>query len=123
MEVLCRCFAGVMSTNNHTFLFASLNSKEPTSARKLHIRRLCDLLYLSIQRNDYARAERAWSILARCKEFKWRTMWRTAVHILNHQDIEQERNWDHIDFLKTMLRQNPEDVSACSTSFVSAGMC
>ncbi|TFK71782.1 hypothetical protein BDN72DRAFT_749404, partial [Pluteus cervinus] len=98
-----------MSSDNHTFLFTSLSSKEPSTARKLHIRRLCDLLYLSIQRNDYERAKRAWCILARCKEFKWMSMWKTALCILGHPENGEKPQQENIEFLRTMLRQYPQD--------------
>ena len=42
--------------------------KEDSSVRAEHIRRLIDLLEISLQRNDSARAYRCWAILVRCYE-------------------------------------------------------
>src|SRR5271155_1968405 len=65
------------------FLFALPGATRNTSnARKVHIRRLNDILQLCLQRNDALRSKRAWAILARCKEVSWMEMWTTAVHIL-----------------------------------------
>jgi hypothetical protein len=55
----------------------------PPSAARVHIRRVLDVLHISISRRDTIRARRAWSILARCEEVQWRALWRTAVHVLD----------------------------------------
>ncbi|KAF6762175.1 hypothetical protein DFP72DRAFT_1002018 [Ephemerocybe angulata] len=89
---------------DHTFLFASLDSKPPNTARKVHIRRLYDLFQVSIQRQDFTRASRAWAILARCKEFDWMSMWMTGFLLLrgsSSDDVPQEK----LEFLRTMLLQ------------------
>ena len=97
---------------NHTFLFASLDSKQPLTTRKVHIRRLYDILQLSIQRHDVQRAKRAWSILARCKEINWLTMWRTGLHILGEDTIRDDVPVT-VDYLRSMMLQYPDDVRLC----------
>lgn len=95
----------------HTFLFASLDDKKPVTARNVHIRRLYDLLQLSLQRNDIPRAKRAWAILARCKEVDWKTMWTIGVHLLADEYNRPEVNLPRVEFLRAMMLQHPEEVS------------
>ncbi|KAI0650588.1 hypothetical protein C8Q79DRAFT_900998 [Trametes meyenii] len=101
-----------MTLSDHTLIFNSLNSKQPNSSRKLHIRRLFDLLHLCIQRRDWPRARRAWAILARCKEVDWRTMWRTSLLLLGEHDARISsagHDSDKVGFLTVMMRQHPEE--------------
>ncbi|KAH9939978.1 hypothetical protein B0H21DRAFT_697935 [Amylocystis lapponica] len=102
-----------MSSADQRFLFASLDSKQPTTARKVHVRRLFDILQLSVQRNDIARARRAWAILVRCKEIHWKTMWTTAIPLIGEDVVdEEENNEQRIKFLTTMRRQYADDGEA-----------
>jgi len=93
----------------HTFLFASLGSKQPCTSRKVHIRRLYDILQLCIHRQDFERAKRAWAVLARCKEFDWKSMWSTGLLLLggiaSRDSYKQE-----LDYLRSMMLQQPDDV-------------
>ena len=98
-------------TPEPTFLFASLGDKKPTTARRVHIRRLYDLLQLCLQRHDLPRARRAWAILARCKEVDWKTMWTTGVHLLGDDTHSPETSTPRLEFLRTVMLQYPEDVS------------
>ncbi|KAL1708628.1 hypothetical protein EV121DRAFT_287496 [Schizophyllum commune] len=105
-----------------TFLFASLDSKRPLTARKLHIRRLWDILHLCIQRDDLPRARRAWLVLARCKEIPWTDHWNVATLILgagsssgsatNEEGMPAPNTQDEelpaVDFLRTMMLQHPD---------------
>ena len=97
--------------SEHTFLFASLGDKKPITARTVHIRRLYDLLQLCIQRNDLSRAKRAWTILARCQEVDWKTMWTTGVYLLSDDTNSPEANLPRLEFLRAMMLQRPEEVS------------
>ncbi|KAL6305863.1 hypothetical protein BKA93DRAFT_816738 [Sparassis latifolia] len=98
-----------MSTE-HSFLFTSLDSKQPSTARKVHIRRLFDILHLSLQRNDLVRARRAWVILARCKETHWKSMWKTALLLLGAQAEDgMDADDTRINFLTTMMRQHADE--------------
>ncbi|KAH9844087.1 uncharacterized protein C8Q71DRAFT_29459 [Rhodofomes roseus] len=99
-----------MSRAEHTFLFTSSNAKRPTTARKVHIRRLIDILQLSLQRQDYDRARRAWTILIRCKEINWKDMWKTAIALLaDAGDDDLEENDQRIAFLSVVIRQHPDE--------------
>jgi RNA polymerase I-specific transcription initiation factor RRN11 len=98
-----------MSTSDHDFLFASLGDKPPQTARKIHLRRLYDILQLSIQRHDLDRARRAWAILVRCRELDWKTTWKTSLYLLDQQDVDDE-SMGAVDFLKSMTRQHSENV-------------
>lgn len=92
------------------FLFASLDSKAPLTARKVHIRRLYDVLQLCIHRNDLTRARRAWAILVRCKEINWMSMWAIAVHLVGESQNEEADAFRKIDLLKDMMLHHPEEV-------------
>lgn len=101
-----------MPQPGHTFLFTSPNAPRPTTARKVHLRRLIDVLQLSLLRRDLDRARRAWAILIRCKEINWKDMWKTAVALLaDPGDDDQEENDRRIAFLSIVIRQHPDDVS------------
>ncbi|EMD40911.1 hypothetical protein CERSUDRAFT_149450 [Gelatoporia subvermispora B] len=97
-----------MSTDDHDFLFSPVNSKRLNSARKVHIRRLYDVFQLCLHRNDIPRAQKAWSILARCREVDWKTMWTTGVLLLGEHG-STEPNERRIEFLSAMLRQHPDE--------------
>jgi len=96
--------------DNYHFLFAFANEKRRPSARQIQLRRLHDILKLSLHRNDLARARRAWSILARCKETNWKTMWALGITLLGDDVCVMESNPRKIDYLRTMLLQLPEEV-------------
>lgn len=105
-----------MPQSEHSPLFTSSNVPRPTTARKVHIRRLIDVLQLSLLRRDYDRARRAWAILIRCKEIDWKDMWKTAVALLaDPGDDDQEENDRRIAFLSIVVRQHPDDVSRPAT--------
>ncbi|KAF9520862.1 hypothetical protein BS47DRAFT_1286631 [Hydnum rufescens UP504] len=107
-----------MSSKSIFGLAPRLNlSLEPTSsARKFHIRRLQDILQLSVQREDFARAKKAWAILARCTEVDWITIWETGLSVigkatgqsLEEHDTSRMGNRERLDYLKiVMLRHKP----------------
>lgn len=100
----------IMVFQEHTFLFASLGSKQPLTTRKVHIRRLYDILQLSIQRHDVQRAKRVWSILSRCKEINWLALWRTGLHIFGEAHIDDDGMQVTVDYLRSMMLQYPDDV-------------
>lgn len=105
----CTCMSPTEPTE-YDFLFSPPDSIHPSATRKIYIRRLYDVLQLCIHRNDFARARRAWAILARCKEIDWKTLWKIGLHLLgNHSDDDVESNEEKIRFLKTIMRQYSED--------------
>lgn len=102
-----------MSSNEYSFLFDSLSSKQPHSARTVHIRRLFDILHFCIHREDWDRAKRAWAILVRCKEVDWKMMWRTSLLLLDEGGLSPPKNQTYEDrarFLSIMMRQQPDEV-------------
>lgn len=83
-----------------------------SSTRKLHIRQLNDVLHLSIQRGDFVRAGRAWSILLQCKEYNWKAMWKTGLLLASGPDNINRNGEERIEFLKKAMRQQPEQQEA-----------
>ncbi|KAI0268320.1 hypothetical protein BC834DRAFT_821528 [Gloeopeniophorella convolvens] len=73
------------------FLFASADWRVPSTARKVHLRRVHDILRLSIQRGDLPVARRAFGLLARCKEVHWTDMWKTGMLLLSSKQPEEVR--------------------------------
>ncbi|KAF9247389.1 hypothetical protein BU15DRAFT_70201 [Melanogaster broomeanus] len=98
-----------MDTNNHTFLFSPPDDQPPLTSRRVHLRRLYDVLQLSMQRGDMERARRAWAILARCKEVSWKTSWTLSIGLLDRYGHRTESSPAKIDYLRTMMLQFPED--------------
>jgi RNA polymerase I specific initiation factor len=100
------------------FLFASPDGKRPSTARKVHIRRLRDILHLSIQRGDLPLARRAFGLLARCEEIEWVEIWKIGLIVVlagrsPPGDITVTARARHIEFLRAMMLQHPEEVRAC----------
>ena len=104
--VCCR----LMSSHDHNFFFASLQSKRPLTARKVHIRRLYDILQLCIQRQDLSRARRTWAILARCKEIQWKSLWITSLLLVDDSLHLANSNKEKIDYLRSLMLQHSDDV-------------
>jgi len=98
---------------NH-FLFASPGEKAPSTARKVHLRRLRDILHLSIQRGDHLLARRAFGLLARCPEIEWVVIWKFGLVLLatNSPSGNILGTTKHIDFLRIMMLQHPEEVGS-----------
>ncbi|KAK0491252.1 hypothetical protein IW261DRAFT_1556401 [Armillaria novae-zelandiae] len=90
------------------FLFHSLDVGPRLSARKFHICRLYDVLELSLLRNEFTRARKAWAILARCKEIHWTTIWTTAVRVLGDETFDGHDSNKKIAFLREMMLQLPD---------------
>ena len=93
----------------HTFLFASLGSKQPLTSRKVHIRRLYDILQLSIHQHHFERALRAWAILVRCKEVDWKCLWNIGLILLRGEALNNEPERE-VEYLRIMMLQYPDDV-------------
>ncbi|KAI0796878.1 hypothetical protein C8Q75DRAFT_215207 [Abortiporus biennis] len=96
--------------NNPLFTYAG--AKNPVSSRKIHIRRLYDILQLCILRGDYVRARRAWSILIRCNEVDWHDLWRTGVVLLGEiKEGNEQETLQKIEYLTTIMLQHKEEVT------------
>ena len=93
------------------FELNGIDDKTPSATRKVHIRRLNDILHLSLERGDLPRARRVWAILVRCKEFDWKSKWRIGLLLLSdpsssHQSQHENGN---IDYLKKLMRHYPDE--------------
>ncbi|KAF8499979.1 hypothetical protein JB92DRAFT_2833980 [Gautieria morchelliformis] len=99
-----------MAPTKAMYLFDSLESKVPRTSRKVHIRRLVDILQLSIHQRDWPRAKRAWSILSRCPEFEWKNLWQTGLLLIQCTDNAAElRGGKTLEYLRVMMLQSPEN--------------
>ncbi|CAA7259614.1 unnamed protein product [Cyclocybe aegerita] len=98
-----------MSSHDHAFLFAPHNSRQPATTRKIHLRRLHDILQLSIQTRQFKRAKRAWAILCRCKETDWKALWTTGLLILGEGEPGNNGTCNAVDYLRAMMLHCPDD--------------
>ena len=89
-----------------------LHNVSHSSTRKVHIRRLNDILYVCLERGDLNRALRAWQILSTCKEFDWISKWKTGLHLLSYDSTRNitRSNPRSLEFLKKLMRHYPEQV-------------
>ncbi|EIW82065.1 hypothetical protein CONPUDRAFT_54664 [Coniophora puteana RWD-64-598 SS2] len=92
--------------HQHIFLFSPGNEKKVINVRATHIRRLFDILHVSLQRGDSHRARHAWAILARCKEVDWKEKWRMSLRLLDSGATLQS-NSRKTEFLRTIMLQSP----------------
>lgn len=97
------------SSCNHQFLFSLLEDKPRLTSRRIHIRRLYDILHLSLQQHDLVRAQRAWAILARCNEVHWKNLWTLSVGLLDRHVGDVDSVPTKIDYLKAMMLQHPDE--------------
>ena len=113
------------------FLFASPDRRAPSSsARRVHLRRLSDILHLSIQRGDLHLARSAFGLLARCEDVEWAAIWKFGLGILAAAAAADDppppppgdvllQTPKHIEFLQVMMLRHPEQVRAASLFFLS----
>lgn len=102
-----------LHANNSSFLFNSFDWKAPSTARKVHIRRLLDILHLSILRRDLPRARKAFGLLSRCEEIEWTVIWKLALLLLSDElpaSGGAPRTAKQLDFLRVTMLQHPEEV-------------
>jgi hypothetical protein len=107
------------------FLFASPDRRDPSSsARRVHLRRLSDILHLSIQRGDLPLARSAFGLLARCEDVEWAAIWKFGLGILAADDPPPLPPGDvllgtpkHIEFLQVMMLRHPEQVRGALPPF------
>ena len=102
-----------MFSSQDIILFDLPGSKTLSTTRKLHIRRLYDVLQLCLLRDDLVRARKAWAILVRCKEVHWKALWKTGILLLDEFEYEFDQDREtakRIDYLSTMMLQQSEDV-------------
>ena len=115
------------------FLFASPDGRRTSSsasARRVHLRRLSDILHLSIQRGDLLLAQRSFAILSRCEDVEWAAIWKFGLIVLaaaaaaeehhsadrppaGNDDMPQQLELGtpkHVEFLRIMMLRHPEEV-------------
>lgn len=102
----------IMGLSDHSFLFCTPVKGSRLTSRRVHLRRLYDVLLLSVQRRDSARAKRAWAILARCDEINWKALWTLGLSVLDLPDNRHswEANSAKIEYLRAMVPQHPDEV-------------
>ena len=111
------------------FLFASPDRRAPSSsARRVHLRRLYDILHLSIQRGDLPLARRAFGLLARCEDVEWPDIWKFGLVLLAPNPAAEDEDaptpggdvgtQKHIEFLQVMMLRHPEQVRHAPSSVV-----
>jgi len=106
------------------FLFASPDGKAPSTARKVHLRRLRDILHLSIQRGDLLLARRTFGLLARCSEIEWMVIWKIGLVILATDSPPGSilgTTTKHTEFIRVMMLQHPEEVRSVLPSHRVSG--
>ena len=108
-------YADKQASSMTPFVFASLDpSSSSSSARSVHLRRLCDILHLSIQRGDLLLAQRSFALLSRSEGVQWPAIWKLALIILAAD--EHPPAYDilgtpkRIEFLRLMMLRHPEQV-------------
>lgn len=84
----------------------------PSTDRRRIVLQLNDTLHLCIEKGDIQNARRAWNILIQCKEFDWKSMWRTALLLLDSSGNTSNNSSENLteDFLKEMIANYPQDV-------------
>ena len=112
-------YADKQATSMTPFVFASLDGRSSSSsARRVHLRRLCDILHLSIQRGDLLRAQSSFALLSRSEGVQWAAIWKFALIILaaTNNPNEPPTAYDilgtpkRIEFLRVMMLRHPEEV-------------
>ena len=88
-----------------------------STTRKRHIRRLNDLLYLCLERDDLPRARRAWAILTQCKEFDWKGHWRTGLLLVPTTEGASTGR-QKVEMLRKLMRFHSEDVSPSQRHYI-----
>ena len=114
------------------FLFASPDQRAPSSsARRVHLRRLSDILHVSIQRGDLPLARSSFGLLARCEDVEWAAIWKFGLAILaadgDHPPPPPPGDVllgtpKHIEFLQVMMLRHPEQVRASLFFFFHASL-
>ena len=73
---------------------------------RFQLSRVHDILCLSLQRRDYIRARRAWSILSHSEMIQWEAMWRLGLATLgdvNQMDPDSISGRERVEYLKICL--------------------
>jgi len=117
LQIIMHSLTRKLATMTPPFLFASPDGRGPSSARRIHLRRLYDILHLSIQRGDLLLAQRSFALLSRCEDIEWAAIWKFGLIILaaaDHPDqppgyVNMLGTPKHIEFLRVMMLRHPEE--------------
>ena len=101
----------IISAPDDKFLFASLASKNPNTTRKIHLRKLYDILQLALNRRDFSVARRVWEILSCCPEINAVSLWPIGLQIVK---TDSGTTQTPADFLRSMMLQCADDVRITS---------
>jgi len=73
------------------------------------IRRVYDVCMYSLYSGDFERASKAFGLLLRCKEFKWKDFWSLAVYMLNPHDPDRDDAFflGQVEHLRLLMAQDP----------------
>ncbi|KAH9813768.1 hypothetical protein DFH28DRAFT_895821 [Melampsora americana] len=94
--------------------------------RKLHLRRLFDLLHLCLLRHDYNRADRIWRVLIRCRELDFGQLWHLGLRILFSSSGQVDGDEDHrlskldtsLKYLKACQSLDPQECSKILIEYI-----
>lgn len=77
------------------------------------IRRVYDICVYSLLLGDVESTKRAFGILFRCKEFKWKDLWPLAIYMLNPHDPDRDNTFflDQVGQLRLLMLQDHTQVS------------
>lgn len=108
------------SDRHHKFLFSLPGLENVDSARKEMIRRVYDVCIYSLFLGDVEIARKAFGLLLRCKEFKWKDFWSLAVHMLNPHDPDRDDTFilSQVEQLRSLMVRDRTRVSHPSQSHV-----
>lgn len=101
------------SDRNHRFLFSLPGLENVDTARKETIRRVYDVCLYSLLLGDVENTKKAFGVLLRCKEFKWKDLWSLAVYMLNPHDPDRDNAFflSQVLQLRSLMLQDPTQVS------------
>jgi RNA polymerase I-specific transcription initiation factor RRN11 len=107
------------SDRNHKFLFSLPGLENADSARKEMIRRIYDACIYSMLLGDIRIARKAFGLLLRCKEFKWKDFWSLAVYMLNPHDPDRDNTFvlSQVDQLRSLMVQDRARVSHSTSAY------
>lgn len=105
---------------NHQFLFSLPGLENVDSARKHMIRRVYDACIYSLFSGDVEVARKAYGLLLRCKEFKWKDLWSLGIHMLNPHDPDRDNApiRSQVEQLRFLMVRNHTRVSPSPSTCV-----
>lgn len=121
--LLARAWCRMTSSRPRPPLFTAVPSstpvERPRSHRALHVQNVLAVLQLSVLRQDYGRARRAWALLARTREIPWESLYRFESALRRGDGGELDLDGGRTrpgavnrqDWLEDLRRESPREVS------------